>query len=95
MAWDKALKVGKVERYSYGLSEWTNGEQIETASITCSNQFATISAVSIDNNAQLISFLATGVAVGTQQLRVNFSTLTRSDTSPLMKIKVIALPVPQ
>lgn len=95
MAWEKAVKVGKVERYTFGLSEWLNGEELVTASVTCDNEFASISAVTIDNQQQLISLLAAGVQPGTQELRLNYTTSTRSDTSPILKIKVKALPVPQ
>lgn len=94
MAWDKAVKVGKVERYTYGLSEWLNGEAITSASVTCDNVFASVSAVNFDNDEQLVSFLATGVQAGTQQLRIDFATATRSDTSPILKLKVKALPAP-
>ncbi len=92
MAWDKILKVGKTERYTYDVTEWLSGETLTSAQVTASGVNASISSVLIDGDT--ITFLATGLQVGTQELRVNFSTATRTDTSPVMKLKIKALPTP-
>lgn len=86
MIYSKRLKVGKTERYSLGVSDWLNGEQITSANVVCGNKIST-GAVDFQNG--VVGFLATGLSVGRCSVVFNYTTATRSD-SDLHEIDVIA-----
>lgn len=87
MAWDKGVKVGKVERYVLGLSGWLDGELITSHSVTVCGLGAEIKSSGVDGSD--IWFYAEGVTKGTVKVIVDFSTATRSD-SHMERLRVLA-----
>ena len=76
MAWDKPVKVGKVERYELSISGWLDGESVLNFSVSaCSG--VDIKSSGIDGAT--IWFYAEGLAKGRHQIIISFETLTRSD----------------
>lgn len=87
MLYDKRLKVGKTERYTFGLSEWLDGEAITSATVTACG--AGINIGTTTSTDGVIGFLATGVTVGRYDIIFNYQTSTRSDSAK-HQIEVIA-----
>lgn len=78
MAWDKPVKVGKVERYELGISGWLDGESIISHSVQACGAGVDIKSSGIDGSA--IWFYAEGLTKGRHQIIISFETLTRSDS---------------
>ena len=76
-AWQKALKVGSVDRYSLDLTSWLEGQTITGGTITPSGALTTQSTTTIDGN--VISWLITGVTPGVETYDIEYTTTTRSD----------------
>ena len=77
MAWDKPVKVGKVERYELGISGWLDGEAVLSFSVlSCSGVDIKLSGI----DGSVIWFYAEGLTKGRHQIIVSFETLTRSDS---------------
>ena len=88
MLYDKRLKIGKTERYTFGLSAWLDGEALTSATVTpCGGGF-TVGSSAIESGAT-IGFFATGVTSGRYDVIFTYSTSTRSDSAK-HQIEVIA-----
>lgn len=72
----KRLSVGKTERYTVGVSQWLDGETLQSATVT-SDEKVTIGSSDIQDS--IIGFFATGVSTGDCTIKLEFSTATRSD----------------
>lgn len=77
----KSLKVGKTERYSYGITKWLGVESITSASIRAGDHVS-YSAVTI--SGATMSFYATGLSVGCGLLFLDYTTANRSDCAELL-----------
>lgn len=86
MRYEKTLKVGKVERYTYGLAAWANSEALTSATVTPSAE-VTLSAADI--NGSTIGFYATGITAGLASIEIEYATATRSDCV-IVQVKVEA-----
>lgn len=77
IAWQKPLKVGKVERYSLDLTNFANGQTITTITFASEGGLSTVGAPVIDG--AIVSALFTGVTAGTDTIAAEYETATRSD----------------
>jgi hypothetical protein len=87
MMYSKRVKVGKTERYTFGLSKWLDGDTLTAATVTACGSGVTIGATTTDDG--VVGFLATGVTAGRYTLIIEYSTATRSD-SAIVEVQVVA-----
>lgn len=88
MLYDKRLKVGKTERYTFGLSAWLDGDTLTTATVTACGGGFTVGTSGIEGGST-IGFTGTGVTAGRYDVIFNYSTSTRSDSAK-HQIEVVA-----
>ena len=77
IAWQKPLKVGKVDRYSVDITSFADGQAVTAATFVSASSLVSIGTVDIDGF--VISALLTGVTTGTDIIDIEYSTATRSD----------------
>lgn len=87
MNYEKQLKVGKTERYTYGIGSWLNGEAIASASVVACGDRFTIE--SDDFSGSAIGFFAQGVAKGSAEVIITYTTATRTDSA---KARIVVVP---
>ena len=81
MMYAKRVKVGEVERYIFGLSEWLDGEAISNAAVTACGAQLSVSATDVAGDD--IGFFVTGLVAGSGSVIVSYTTATRSDSVKL------------
>ena len=87
MNYEKQLKVGKTERYTYGIGAWLNGEALVSASVVaCGDRFT---VESDDFSDSTIGFFALGVAKGSAEVIITYTTSTRTDSA---KARIVVVP---
>jgi hypothetical protein len=93
MMYGKQLKVGKTERYTFGLSAWLGGDTLTSATVTPCGAGVTIGGTTTTGGE--VGFLVTGVSGGIISLIIDYATATRSDSTvvQLMVIAADACPV--
>ena len=74
---DKEVKVGKIQRYTFDVTKWLAGDALISASATVEGLKVTVSACDI--SAGVIGFFATGVSVGRETVHLSYATSTQSD----------------
>lgn len=77
MSWEKPVKIGEKERYTFSLKSWLNGEALISCVVT-PQEGVTLSAVDIAGDP-VCGFFATGVTKGVYKLRFDYATATRTD----------------
>jgi len=77
IAWQKTLKVGKVDRYSVDITSFADGQAVTAATFVSADSLVSVGTVDIDGF--IISALFTGITPGTDTIDVEYSTATRSD----------------
>lgn len=82
---EKKLKVGKTERYIFGLTQWLKGEALTGVTLA---EDALVTVTAPDISGGVIGFFATGVGKGVSEVVVDYTTPTRSDCA-VLKIVVI------
>ena len=87
IAWQKPLKVGKVDRYSVDLTNWLDGQAVTGATLTPTLGLVTAGTTTIDGN--VVSWLLTGVGVGVELFDLEYTTSSRSDCEEI-QLKVEA-----
>jgi len=85
---DKELKLGKIQKYTFDVSSWLEDEKGIAAPDTLTNAsaesvlgFCTVSPCQI--NQGFITFFATGVNLGNDIIRVSYATATQQDSDDL------------
>ena len=75
---EKSLKVGKTDTYSFTVSsEWLATETIATAVIAVDGAKVTYNSQTIVGNVIYMSL--TGVATGSTEIHIDYTTATRTD----------------
>lgn len=78
---DKEVKVGKTQRYTWNVESFLGGDTLTSASVASELGLVTLSPCDIDGAN--ISWFATGVSIGRDKLHVSYGTATQSDCDPL------------
>jgi len=72
---ERRAQIGKVDAFKADVSIWLGSEEISTASIV-TDDLLTVSATTNDANG--VSFIASGVSVGLSKVKITVNTATRS-----------------
>lgn len=82
MVYAKQLKVGKIERYTFGIGGWLNGDTLVNASVVACGTSLRVN--SSDFSGSTIGFFAEGLARGAGSVIVSYETATRTDSIKLV-----------
>lgn len=76
-AFDRRLKVSKVDSFTIDASSWAGDETITTLTVSNTDGLVTVGAYLI--NGTSLSVLLTGVTTGAAEVHFEYATATRSD----------------
>lgn len=76
-AFERRLKVNKVDSFTLDVSKWLGSESIESLVVSDIDGLVTVGASSISGSK--LSVLLTGVSTGGANVHFTYSTVTRSD----------------
>ena len=75
--YQRQVKVGNTEAYKFNVSSWSSTEDIST--FTATHDGGLLSVISSSFEGAQLSFLVTGIAIGTAEVHLSFTTATRSN----------------
>lgn len=76
---ERTVQIGKTEAYILNVASWSNGESLQTLSVTAPDNNVTIGTYAIDGDN--LSVLVTGVSKESSELHFSYTTATRSKCS--------------